>query len=66
LAGTFDLGGELALMLCAGSGDTSGVDSANIGHELAHHIDVLVIYLKLFVCTKAAILPTRESSSSVF
>ena len=50
----FDSGGQLALMACAGSGNSSGNDFASFGEESSQTGNIFVIDFSDFINTESA------------
>lgn len=50
----FDSGGQLALMACAGSGNSSGNDFASFGEESSQTGNIFVIDFSDFISTESA------------
>ena len=49
----FDSGGQLALMACAGSGNSSGNDFASFGEESSQTGNIFVIDFSDFICAES-------------
>jgi len=65
LTGALDFVAKFALVLCAGSGKASGFYFAYIGSELAHDVQIFVIYLDFFVGAELTVFLTGEFLFSV-
>jgi hypothetical protein len=60
VAGSFDLAGQLALMLGAGAGLSSGSDLSMIADKTTQGFDVLIVDFHFRVCAESA-LPFPEA-----
>jgi hypothetical protein len=54
MAGTLDSDGQLTLMLCAGTGNSSGKNLCTLADELAKSCNILVIDLIDTICAELA------------